>query len=61
LNGFRSSLHRGGDALPAVPAGDLAWISVAQMREVDRLAIEHRLGRSAGAQVGALLFDVAVL
>jgi hypothetical protein len=39
LNSFRSSLHRGGHALPADPADDLAWISVAQMRELDRLAI----------------------
>jgi hypothetical protein len=43
LNSFRSSLHRGGHALPADPADDLAWISVAQMRELDRPAIEHRL------------------
>ena len=27
----------GRDALPALPAGDLAWISVAQMRELDLL------------------------
>jgi hypothetical protein len=57
LNSVRSSLHRGGDALPAVPADDLVWISAAQMREVDRLAIEHRLGRLREHSSAVLLPD----